>query len=349
MGFWNLFKKKTNNTYYDDEELYEEEIGQEDEHKVSSVNIEYEFSSEIKNSEMLIEKDIEEIHYEDRKLTNEEIDELITGEILRVIENHDDFEKLKLSAKEAVRNIGEEYLYLIPGYIIDKISRPKNLRSQYDALGEWPMVVENAVLMILFSYRETGVEALSKIAYKNSAINISLRLKAINLLCKLAADGVECENIVNKIMNNLMAFDDEKKIKIFGFMSQIKGNNQVISLIQHFYKSFVKHGDVEYGYGTLLHLINAAEKFTTGHLNFLKMLALGKGTINLEEIMGLDEDEEKIIYVKDIVEEYKVKAAITYYNLEKSDSDINSKLYYWSEYSLDKNIREEIKKVINDN
>ncbi|AYE35570.1 hypothetical protein [Clostridium septicum] len=346
MGFWNLFKKKINEEYEDSAENYEEEIDT-GEHKVSSVDIEYEFSEGIKN-EVLQEKSIQEKEERVRKLSPEEINELITNEILNVIENHDDFEKLKESASEAVKNIGDEYMYLMPQYLIDKLPRPKNLREQYDMLDEWPMVVENAVLMILFSYQEKGVEYLSKIAYRNSSVNISLRLKAINLLCKLAADGVDCEGIVNKTMNNLMAFDDENKIKIFGFMSQIKSNNQVIGLIQHFYKSFVKHGDIEYGYNTLLHLINAAEKYTPGHLNFLKMVALGKGTINLEEIMGLEENEEKVIYIKDINEKCKVRAAITYYSLEKTDSDINSKLYYWSEYSLDKYIREEIKQVISE-
>ena len=36
-----------------------------------------------------------------------------------------------------------------------------------------------------------------------------------------------------------------------------------------------------------------------------------------------------------------------YYTLDKNDKEINSKLQYLSEYSLDKNLRENIKLVLN--
>ncbi|WP_322546182.1 hypothetical protein, partial [Clostridium perfringens] len=123
---------------------------------------------------------------------------------------------------------------------------------KYDEIGEWGVAVENSVLMIIYRYKVDSLPVLERISQRNSNLN----LKATNLLCKLASEGVKTEEIVNSIMNNLIAFNDENKIVILGFMSQIKENNQVIGLIQHFYKAFVKNGEIENAYKTLKHLIN---------------------------------------------------------------------------------------------
>lgn len=351
MGFWNLFKNKEQKREEDytlNEEMERNEEEVEVEEYVEHTDYEsYEDFSKDNEEEALINEGsiVEAICSYDRELTEEEVDELITNEIIKVVQGYGSFDELKTSSEAAVKAIGDKYVDLLPGYISSKVSRPRELRERYDALGEWQMVVENAVLMILFSYKEKGVKHIVKILYSNK----NLRLKCINLLCKLAAENILTEDIVNTIMNNLPYFDDDEKITIFGFMSQIKGNNQVIALTQHFYKKFVKEKDIVRGYETLVHLVNVAGKYTKGHLNFLKLVALGKSAINLEEIMGIDEEDEKIIFIGDIEEIYRVRAAITYYGLEKEDDDINSKLYYWSEYSLDKNVRRETKEILNHN
>lgn len=346
MGFWNLFKGNKENDKREDKEFInkncEENRYCDNEYKDEEENYEIKENYECE-FRLLDNNDIKDSMEYEIELSEDEIDELITGEIIKVIEGKQNFEALKKSSEEAAKRIGDKYIDLLPGYIASKVSRPRSLRTKYDALGEWQMVVENAVLMILFSYKEKGVKYLVKIVSSNR----NLRLKSINLLCKLAAEGILPDEIINTVMNNLPYFDDEDKIVIFGFMSQIKGNKQVIALIQHFYKRFVKEGDVVKGYQSLVYLINVAEKFTKGHLNFLKSMALGKNSINLEGIMRVEEEDGKTIQIDDIEEIYKVRAAITYYSLDKNDDDINSKLYYWSEYSLDNNVRKETKDIIN--
>ncbi|MGL5381445.1 hypothetical protein [Clostridium sp.] len=344
MGFWSLFKNKSKNeeNQYEDEDFIREEFIKEVNEEITKTVIEEEKVESIEFEIPLSMLEEKEIELEEVVEDKEFIEALITSEILKVVENSDNYLELKESAEKAAKKIGVRYINLLPEYLNGKVTRTKNLRVKYETLPEWHMAVENAVLMILFSYKESGVKILSKIANGNS----NLRLKSINLLCKLAAEGVCVDSIVNDVMNSLIHFDDDKKIIIFGFMSQIKGNKQVIGLIQHFYKMFVKHGEIVRGYETLIHLMNAAETFTKGHLNFLKMIAIGKTNINLEEIMGIDEGDKKIIYINDLDEIYHVKAAITYFSLDNTDDDINSKLYYWSEYSLDKKIRQDIKKII---
>ena len=338
MGIFNLLRKVKQNKDYDVRE------------DVSIINDNNEYNSkEIKLDLSDLEKEIEDKleekednFIEEIILTQEEIDELISGEILRIIDLYDNFEDVKSSAYQAAEKIGKNNIQEIPKFLNGKMHRPTRYINKYSDDQEWAVAVENSILMIIYSFKKEAVPIFERLSQKSTKLN----LKATNLLCKLASEGVETDNIVSWIMNNLMAFNDENKITILGFMSQIKGNNQVIGLIQHFYKSFVKNGEIEYAYRTLNHLINAAEKFTQGHLKFLKAIAMNKTTINLEEIMMLEEGDPKIIDLNKIDDTLSLNAAITYFALDKNDDDINSKLYYLSEYSLDKNLRENLKVLL---
>lgn len=272
---------------------------------------------------------------------NKKIEELIIREILNVVQNHDEFQELKIRAKIAAHNIGEEHINLLPEYLIGKIGKPDRLKGKYENLGEWPMVVENSVLMIIFSYKEKGVDILTKIAYGNT----TLKLKAINLLVKLATEGVYTENIVDDIMNNIIKFNDNDKIVILGFASQIKENNKIIALIQHFYKEFLKDEDVESAYKTLVHLINAAQRCTTGHLNFLKFIAMDSDKIDLKKVIDVKAGDKDFIEVININEFTKIRAALTFYNINQQDEDINNSLIYWCENYKDDEVKNEIKRL----
>jgi len=344
MGIFSFFKKVKNTKEYDYEGQIEE----------SNEDLEYRYdekSKDIKSDYNILEKEIEDLVEEDKelpreevKLTQEEINELISTEILRIIDLYDDFSNVKAEAYESAIRIGKENIMEIPKFLNGKIHRPTRYIDKYIDDQEWSVAVENSILMIIYSFKKDAVPVLERVSQKNTKLN----LKATNLLCKLASEGVETEEIVSWIMNNLMAFNDDNKITILGFMSQIKGNNQVIGLIQHFYKNFVKNGEIEYAFITLNHLINAAEKFTQGHLKFLKHIAMNKGIINLEEIMMLEEGDPKTLNLPKIDDDLSTEAAITYFTLDKEDDDINSKLYYLSEYSLDNNLRENLKILLNE-
>lgn len=344
MGIFNFLKKVKNTKEYEYEEQIEE----------SNEELQYiydEKDKELKSDFNSLEKEIEGLVKEDKeapkeevKLTQEEINELISTEILRIIDLYDDFSNVKTEAYESAIRIGKENIMEIPKFLNGKIHRPTRYIDKYIDDQEWSVAVENSILMIIYSFKEDAVPVLERVSQKSTKLN----LKATNLLCKLASEDVETERVVTWIMNNLMAFNDDNKITILGFMSQIKGNNQVIGLIQHFYKNFVKNGEIEYAFRTLNHLINAAEKFTQGHLKFLKYIAMNKGIINLEEIMMLEEGDPKTLNLPKIDDDLSTEAAITYYALDKEDDDINSKLYYLSEYSLDNNLRENLKKLLNE-
>lgn len=279
----------------------------------------------------------------DRKTNdlNNKIDDLIKKEILNVVQYHENFNELTARAKIAAYNIGEENVDLLPEYLSGKINKSVELNYKYENEKEWEMVVENSVLMIIFNYREKGVHILTKIAYGDT----KLKLKAINLLLRLAADGVYTESIVDDILNNILDFSDEEKIIIFGFASKLKGNNKVIALIQHFYKEFLKEENIQKAYETLEYLINVAQRATSGHLNFLKMLAMDSNQIDLRKVIDVKDGEKELINVGELDDMIKIRAALTFYSINKEDKEINNILYYYSENYYNEEVKNEIKNI----
>ncbi|WP_294364714.1 hypothetical protein, partial [uncultured Clostridium sp.] len=62
--------------------------------------------------------------------------------------------------------------------------------------------------------------------------------------------------------------------------------------------------------------------------------------------MMIEESDPTVISLHKIEDKLSIDAAITYFALDKNDDDINSKLYYLSEYSLDKNLRENLEVLL---
>lgn len=271
--------------------------------------------------------------------------DLIIKEILNVAIYHDKFEELKARAKIAAYNIGDENIRLLPEYLKIEINKPNELKEKYESNNQWEMVVENSVLMIIFSYKEKGVQILSEIAYGKTKV----KLKAINLLIKLCNMDVCKDEIIDELISNINKFSNEEKIIIFGFASQLKENNKIIALIQYFYKEFLKDEDVENAYETLISLINVAQNHTSGHLNFLKYIAMDNEKIELKKVISISDNEKEFINIENLDEFIKIRAALTYYNINKEDLEINNKLVYLSENFYNDKVRSEIKRVIEAN
>lgn len=310
-----------------------------DELREKEVIIREEYNSFNEESKEVIEEVIEEI--KDVEISKEEVYTVIIREILNIVDLYDNFNEVRFAAREAAMKIGRNNLGEITRFLSKKIDRETKYITRYSE-EEWNIVVENTILMIIYSYREDAIVVLEEISEKYSR----LKLKSINLLCKLASEKVKTDEIINWIMNKFIDFNDKEKIIVLGFMSQVKGNNNVIGLTQYFYKDFVKSGQIDYAIKTLNHLINVAEQYTDGHLKFLKSIAMNKKNLKLSEIMKVEEGDPEFVNITNINENLSIEAAIMYYKLDSDDKDIKSKLQYLSEYSLDENLRKDIKAIL---
>ncbi|MGL5354849.1 MAG: hypothetical protein ACRDA5_16275, partial [Clostridium sp.] len=94
-------------------------------------------------------------------------------------------------------------------------------------------------------------------------------------------------------------------------------------------------------------LINCAGRSTQGHLNFLKALSVEATSVDLKKVMILKNGDINSINIENLEEIVRIKAALTFYNYNTEDADVNNNLKYWSKNYKDKEVRDEIKRVLN--
>ena len=306
MGIFDFFKrKKENEDNIDLEEALDiKEIKEEDNNTViNNENDGFNYNFVIDN--------IEEFHNM-AELTPEELKTLITGEILKVVDKSQNFDSMEIYAKEAAKAIGIENITALTEYLYGGISKPTALKGRYNGLGAWPTAVKNAVLTILYSFNENSVDELLKISNDKSSNSI----KAVNLLCKMAAKGIEENKIIDSIIYIMENFSEENIISTLGFLSQVKNNAKVLKTLEVYFKKYIYDNNIESAYDVTLSIINNVGTFTREQLIFLKAVALSDEVLDLSLILKNEKGEFDL---SSVAEDLRLKAALSFYSLHNKD------------------------------
>lgn len=342
MGLFDFFKKKKEN---------DEEIALDKALNIKEINeSEDEIAITNESSEISIQNgdnrfnynfvldQVEEYH-NPSNLTAEELKSLITGEILKVVDKSQNFDSMELYSKEAAKVIGMENIGALTEFLYGGISKPSYLRSRYNGLGAWPTAVKNAVLTILYSFNEHSVDELLKIANDKSANSI----KSVNLLCKMAAKGIEEEKIIDSIIYIMDTFSDENIIATLGFLSQVKNNTKVLKTLEVYFKKYIYDNNIESAYDITLSIINNVGNYTTEQLIFLKAVAISDEVLDLSMILKA---EKGTFDLSSVPEDLRLKATLSFYSLYNKDEEINSKLMYLRDNSLDIELRKYLTEIL---
>ncbi|WP_294397250.1 hypothetical protein [uncultured Clostridium sp.] len=342
MGLFDFFKKKKEN----DEEialdkaLNIKEINEsEDEIAITNESSEISIQNEYNRFNYNFVLDQVEEYHNPSNLTAEELKSLITGEILKVVDKSQNFDSMELYSKEAAKVIGMENIGALTEFLYGGISKPSYLRSRYNGLGAWPTAVKNAVLTILYSFNEHSVDELLKIANDKSANSI----KSVNLLCKMAAKGIEEEKIIDSIIYIMDTFSDENIIATLGFLSQVKNNTKVLKTLEVYFKKYIYDNNIESAYDITLSIINNVGNYTTEQLIFLKAVAISDEVLDLSMIL---KDEKGTFDLSSVPEDLRLKATLSFYSLYNKDEEINSKLMYLRDNSLDIELRKYLTEIL---
>ena len=342
MGLFDFFKKKKEN----DEEialdkaLNIKEINEsEDEIAITNESSEISIQNEDNRFNYNFVLDQVEEYHNPSNLTAEELKSLITGEILKVVDKSQNFDSMELYSKEAAKVIGMENIGALTEFLYGGISKPSYLRSRYNGLGAWPTAVKNAVLTILYSFNEHSVDELLKIANDKSANSI----KSVNLLCKMAEKGIEEEKIIDSIIYIMDTFSDENVIATLGFLSQVKNNTKVLKTLEVYFKKYIYDNNIESAYDITLSIINNVGNYTTEQLIFLKAVAISDEVLDLSMIL---KDEKGTFDLSSVPEDLRLKATLSFYSLYNKDEEINSKLMYLRDNSLDIELRKYLTEIL---
>lgn len=315
------------------EEVFNKEV-KEKEIVEATENLKPHFNYDIHVDHSLTEEIEKEIKQAVKKnLSPEELHKVIIEEVLKVVDNYKDFNSIQNTALNAARVIGVENIDLLSTYIKDKVSKPTWMKGRYEELGQWPMAVENSVLTIIYAFGKDGVDTLLKEAVKGTTASV----KAMNLLCKLAGRGIERDKIVDSIIFIMKNLSEENKNRVLGYLSQVKGHGKVERLFELYFKKFILENSLDDAYDTVLDLINLRGEFNREQLIFIKALALFDSELDRTIVL---KNEPGVIDFSQVSEETRTKAAITFYSMNKMDKEINDKLYYLKNNSLDLELRE---------
>lgn len=342
MGLFDFFKKKKENDEEIalDEALNIKEINEsEEEIAITNESSEVSIQNEDNGFNYNFVLDQVEEYHNPSNLTAEELKSLITGEILKVVDKSQNFDSMELYSKEAAKVIGMENIGALTEFLYGGISKPSYLRSRYNGLGAWPTAVKNAVLTILYSFNEHSVDELLKIANDKSANSI----KAVNLLCKMAAKGIEEEKIIDSIIYIMDTFSDENVIATLGFLSQVKNNTKVLKTLEVYFKKYIYDNNIESAYDITLSIINNVGNYTTEQLIFLKAVAISDEVLELSMIL---KDEKGTFDLSSVPEDLRLKATLSFYSLYNKDEEINSKLMYLRDNSLDIELRKYLTEIL---
>lgn len=338
MGIFDFFKNKNHRNIEDEEEI--EYINEEDNYSKNEEirkeeSIQYNFKIE-ESFEEITSKEVDQTFEE---VSPERLDYIITEEILKVIENYRDFDSVQETVKEATKVIGIRNVEFLKDYLKGRVSKPQRMKMKYEELGQWARTVENAVLTILYGFGEDGVDELLKISVMPSEVSF----KAINLLCKLAAKDIERQKIIDSIIYIMKPLREDEIIRVLNFLSQIKNSAKVDRLLELYYKKYLLENNLEYAYDTVINRINLRGRYIEDELIFFKVLALYDGKLDADLIL---KGENGIIDFTNVPEDIRVKAAVSYYSLNKEDEEINYRLLYLKDNSLDLELRKFLASVI---
>lgn len=338
MGIFDFFKNK-NHRSVDDEEVIEyinDNDNYIDDHEIrKEESVQYNFKIE----EIFDEISSKEVEETSEEVSPERLDYIITEEILKVIENYRDFESVQETVNEATKAIGVKNVELLKDYLKGRVSKPQRMKMKYEELGQWGKTVENAVLTILYGFGEYGVDELLKISVMPSEVSF----KAINLLCKLAAKDIERQKIIDSIIYIMKPLREDEIIRVLNFLSQIKNSTKVDRLLELYFRKYLLENNLEYAYDTVINRINLRGNYIEDELVFFKILALYDGKLEADLIL---KGEKGVIDFTNVTDEIKVKAALSYYSLNKEDDEINYRLLYLKDNSLDLELRKFLGTII---
>ena len=121
---------------------------------------------------------------------------------------------------------------------------------------------------------------------KFTALLVPSSIKAVNLLCKMAAKGIDEDKIIDSIIYIMENFSDEDIISTLGFLSQVKNNQKI------------------------LRTINNIGSVTREQLIFLKAVALSDEVLDLSLIL---ENESGQFDLSSVSEDLRLKSAISFF------------------------------------
>ncbi len=142
--------------------------------------------------------------------------------IIEVAKHFEEPYKFKASAKIIANKIEVEEAKLLTKYFHNNPEEPEYLKAtirKYGTLGVWMDICQNAILEILYNFKEAIIPTLYEIGFGKYDWT---QYKAIDKICQLASEGIATETTINKLDEEILSFRYEALLPCINSLTRIK-------------------------------------------------------------------------------------------------------------------------------
>ncbi len=134
--------------------------------------------------------------------------------------------------REAAGELGSESIEVLATMFHDEHSPPEELADKFPGLGAWITARQFAIFEIFYNLREPALTVLRRVAFGKYDWTQG---NAIEVLCRLAAEGVEREQIIAEIWHAFPKIRHEAQLySMRPLLSQAQDNPALAAVMKEF-------------------------------------------------------------------------------------------------------------------
>jgi hypothetical protein len=271
--------------------------------------------------------------------------------IIHVAQEFEDEPRFKEAAKEVARKLEFDRALLLTNYFHKNPPEPEALHTKtakYGIFGVWMGICQDAIMEILYNYKEQAIPVLNKIGF---GVYDWTQSKAIDVLCQLANEGIHTRETIQNFREQVPNFRIEAIENAVLSFSRISNQPEVPQIIFDLYEKGVFGRYVIVECLSILAL-NYPDEVKT-KLDMIREVAIGEREIDYPSIFGNQDvsDEEETLdgEAEEGNPKYQdptqIQAAVLYYSLDDQDPEINQIVDYWEQHAKHESDRNHITEV----
>lgn len=269
--------------------------------------------------------------------------------LIEVAKEFEDKDKFKSAAKKVAFELEFEKAKELPRYFHDNPPEPESLKSKtakYGLFGVWMNICQDSVFEILYNYKEKAIPTLYSIGF---GVYDWTQYKAIDILCRLADEGIQTDEIVKEIGDKINQFRYEAVLPSIKSLSRISNNPEVPKIVLNIFEEYSNEDPIDG-----LHILRVLEKnysdIVKSKFEFIKSIARGKGIENRSPlldgaVLSIDKDGNESYSIRgeeiegNFEELHRINAAALFYRLDSTDKEINELIEYWAKSAKEESHR----------
>lgn len=271
--------------------------------------------------------------------------------IIHVAQEFEDHARFREAAREVAGKLAFDRALLLTNYFHKNPPEPQALYSKtekYGIFGVWMGICQDAILEILYNYKEQAIPVLNKIGF---GVYDWTQYKALDILFRLAEEGIHTHETIQNFREQVPRFRFEATENALPSFSRISNQPEVPQVIFDLFDAevFGRYELVE----CLSILVEHYPEEVKTRLDLIREVAVGDREKDFPSIFGtadLAEGNEPLVgEEKAGGQKYQdptqIKAAVLYYALDDQDHEINQIVDYWEQHADHESDRNHIAEV----